>query len=109
MDQESAGLFEEFDESDRPPDTSGLSNRLTIRLARMQDVDELGRISADREGGDELTQSTAFKRAIEDDGSALGPFILVAETESVIIGFAKARYLSGEDGADLARFAREAP
>lgn len=100
MDRENAGLFEEFDEVDGAPDVSGLSGRFMIRPARIQDVDALGGISAEREGGDAQTHSAAFKRAIEDDRIGHSLLILVAELGSDITGFGKVQHISREPGAD---------
>ncbi len=100
MDRENAGLFEEFDEADRVPGAPGLPGRLMIRPARMQDVNALGCISAEREGGDAQTHSAAFKRVIEDDRIGHSPLVLVAEMGGDIMGFGKVRRLTGEPGAD---------
>jgi len=100
MEQETTRLFEEFDESARGPDESLSPGQLTIRQARVEDVGALGRLAADREGGDALTHGVAFKRAIEDDGSGRTSLVLVAELEDDIIGFGKVRYLGKEHGAD---------
>jgi len=100
MEHENTRFFEEFDESARGRDESTLSGQLRIRQARMDDVGALGRVSADREGGDALTHGAVFKRALEDDGSGRTSLILVAEVEDDIVGFGKVRYLTEEHGAD---------
>lgn len=99
MDQENSGFFAEFDEADRIPGALGLPNRLLIRPARLQDVEALGRISAEREGGDVQTQGAAFSRALEDDDFGHSLLVLVAEADGDIVGFGKTRYLSEGDGA----------
>lgn len=96
MDREAADLFEEFDEVGRAPDASSLRGRLIIRQARLQDADALGRLSAAREGGDAPAHSAVFMRAIKGEGMAHRPLILVAEMESDILGFGKARHLGEE-------------
>jgi GNAT superfamily N-acetyltransferase len=66
----------------------------------VRDVDSLGRISADREGGDALTHGAGFKRAIEGDEIGVTSLILVAEVGDDVIGFGKAQYLSEQRGTD---------
>ena len=100
MEQEIRRLFEKFSVVPRELEEPGLPGPLTIRPARMQNVDALGRISADREGGDAPTHSAAFKRAIEDDGTGRTSLMLVAEVEDDIIGFGKVRHLSGARADD---------
>ena len=100
MEHEITRLFEEFDESARGPEESRLLGQLRVRRARMDDVGALGRVSADREGGDALTHGAAFKRALEDDRIGRTSLILVAEVEDEIVGFGKVRYLTAEHGAD---------
>jgi ribosomal protein S18 acetylase RimI-like enzyme len=100
MEQEIRRLFERFNEAPRELGEPGLPGSLTIRPAGMQDVDALGRISANREGGDALTHSAAFMRAIEDDGTGRTSLTLVAEMEDDIIGFGKVRHLSGAHADD---------
>ncbi len=100
MEREIRRLFEKFNEVPRELDEPGLPGPLTIRPARTQDVDALGRISADREGGDAPTHSAAFKRAIEGDGTGRTSLVLVADVEDDIIGFGKVRYLSGARADD---------
>lgn len=100
MEQETTRLFEEFDESARGPHELLLPGQLTIRQVRMGDVGALGRISAEREGGDAQAHGAAFGRAIEDDGSGRTSLILVAELDSDIVGFGKVRYLGKEHRAD---------
>lgn len=95
MEQEIRRLFAKFDEVPRELDEPRLPGPLTLRPARTQDVDALGRISADREGGDAPTHSAVFRRAIEGDGAGRTSLTLVAEAEDDIIGFGKVRYLSG--------------
>ena len=100
MEQETRRLFEKFSVVPREPSRPGLPGPLTVRPAEMQDVDALGRISADREGGDAPTHSAMFKRAIEDDGTCCTSFALVAEVEGDIIGFGKVRHLNGARADD---------
>ena len=99
MDRENAGLFEEFDESAGGPPRAELPGELTVRPARMGDIDALGRISAEREGGEAHEHAAAFRRALEYRGIRRRLLILVAELSGDVIGFGKARYLNGEDGA----------
>ena len=94
MEQEIGRLFEKFNEVPRESDQSSLPGPLTIRPARMQDVGVLGRISADREGGDAPAHCAVFKRAIEGDGIGRTSLVLVAAVEDDIIGFGKVRHLS---------------
>ena len=101
MDQENASLFEQFVESGNTPDSSCLLGQLVVRPARMQDVEALGRISADREGGDAQAHSAAFRRSLEDGGAGHRRLTLVAELERDVIGFGKVRYLSEEHGAGV--------
>lgn len=91
-------LFEEFDDTTRSPDKTSLPCRLLIRQARVHDAGAIGRISADREGGDVPSHAAAFRRAIEEDAFGRTSIVLVAEMEDDIIGFGKVRYLSGEYG-----------
>ena len=101
MDQKTANLFEEFNEAARVDITPGLSDGLTIRPAQMCDVGALGRISADREGGDSREHSAGFRRALEDEAAGRSFVILVAEFDGEIIGFGKARYLDKERGTGV--------
>jgi len=102
MEQETGPLFEKFNEVPRESDESNLPGPLTIRPARMKDVGVLGRISADREGGDALANCVVFKRAIKGDGIGCTSLVLVAAVEDDIIGFGKVRHLSearADDGS----------
>ena len=102
MEREIGRLFEKFNEAPRELDESGLLGPVTIRPARMQDVGVLGRISADREGGDVPAHCAAFKRAIEGDGIGRTSLVLVAAVDDDVIGFGKVRHLSearADDGS----------
>ena len=94
MEQEIRRLFEEFSEIPRELDGSSLPGPLRIRRARMQDVDALGSVSVDREGGDTPAHSAVFRRALESDGIGRTLLVLVAEVEDSVIGFGKVRHLS---------------
>ena len=110
MEQEIGRLFEKFNEVPRQSDQSSLPGLLTIRPARMQDVGVLGRISADREGGDALAHCAVFKCAIEGDGVGRTSLVLVAAAEDDIIGFGKVRHLSearADDGGQADQDADE--
>jgi len=101
MDPENAGLFEEFDEAPRGPAAPDLLGELTIRPAQMRDIDALGRISAERQGGDAHEHVAMFRGALEDNQAGRSMIILVAELGSDVIGFGKARYLDEEHGAGV--------
>jgi aminoglycoside 6'-N-acetyltransferase I len=101
MDRENAGLFERFDESGSLSGSSGLLAELAIRPAREEDTDALGRISADREGGDVQAHRATFRRSLENPEAGRSRLILVAELGSDIVGFGKVRYVSEEHGAGV--------
>ncbi len=101
MDRENAGLFEKFDEPGSLPDSAGPLAELVIRPAREDDADALGRISADREGGDVQAHCATFRRSLEDPEAGRSRLTLVAELGSDIVGFGKVRYLSEDHGAGV--------
>jgi ribosomal protein S18 acetylase RimI-like enzyme len=96
MEQESRGLLEQFDEAARDPDRSLLAE-VAVRPAQIRDVDALGRISADREGGDAEEHTEAFRRALQDGEAGRSLLVLVAEFDGNVIGFGRARYLGEGD------------
>jgi len=96
MASEPAGMFEEFDESGRRPDSSDLLRALVVRPARPEDADEIGRISAAREGGDVEEHRVAVRRLLEDSRGDRSRLVLVATLGDRVIGFGKARYLRSE-------------
>jgi ribosomal protein S18 acetylase RimI-like enzyme len=99
MDPDGGPLFAEFDETTRRSTTGDLPGELTVRPARAHDTDALGRISAEREGGEADEHAAAFRRALEDDEAGHGLKVLVAELNGDVIGFGKTRYLDEERGA----------
>jgi ribosomal protein S18 acetylase RimI-like enzyme len=98
MGQGNARMFEEFDESGRERASGDLLDQVTIRPAQVDDMGAVGRISAEREGGDALEHSAGFRRSLDDGGFGRTHMVLVAEFEGEIIGFGKARCLGKEHG-----------
>ncbi len=99
MDHDSARLFEPLDED---PDRSGecsLPGPLTIRRAAPADAESLGRLSAEREGGNAPAHAAAIMRALESDEIGHTSLVLVAEVEHGILGFGKVKRL-GQARAD---------
>ena len=101
MDREDARLFEKFDELGGLSDSAGLPAGLAIRPAREEDTDALGRISADREGGDVQTHCATFRRSLESPEAGRSRLVLVAVSANDIVGFGKVRYLSEDGGAGV--------
>jgi len=93
-----AGMFEEFDESGKHPDSSDLLGVLVVRQASLEDADEIGRISAAREGEDPEEHRAAVRRSLEDSRGDRSRLVLVATLGDRIIGFGKARHLKSEEG-----------
>lgn len=98
MEDEITRLFQEPDEAPPTRTESDMPGPLLIRRARTQDVDALGRLSADREGGDASRHAAAFKRALEGDDVDRTSIILVAEVDREIAGFGKVRFLNESRG-----------
>jgi aminoglycoside 6'-N-acetyltransferase I len=93
---DSARLFEELDDD---PDRSGDARPLgplTVRYAISEDAEAMGRLSADREGGDAAAHVAGCRRAIERCRMGRTSLVLVAESEHGIIGFGKVKHLSEE-------------
>lgn len=86
-------LFEEYKiipESERPTELTDL----IIRPAVIDDAKELGRITAEREGGDPDEHARRLERAITEWSKSSQGIILVAVYESELIGFGKIRYFT---------------
>jgi ribosomal protein S18 acetylase RimI-like enzyme len=96
-------LFEQFDDKARRSSDSTALDSLIIRHARLDDAGDLGRIFADREGGDPARHAAAFSAAIAGDDIGHTLLILVAKAAPGIIGYGKARYRDESPEPDGAR------
>lgn len=105
MDRGDAGFFEEFDESGNSPSSSDLLAEIVVREAVVEDADAIGRISAEREGGDTQTHCAAVRRLLEDLGNDRSRLVLVSELGGRVIGFGKVRAIGGQPKVEL----RETP
>jgi ribosomal protein S18 acetylase RimI-like enzyme len=65
---------------------------LIIRPARAGDWATLGRIAADRDGGDPAARASALKRFLRAAGEGRS-LLLVAERDGAVVGFGKCRYI----------------
>jgi ribosomal protein S18 acetylase RimI-like enzyme len=65
---------------------------LIIRPPRAGDYETLGRIAADRDGGDPAAHASALERFPHDAGEGRS-LLLVAEREGATVGFGKCRYI----------------
>lgn len=93
MSDESSHLFEEFRDAPSEGEHCRPAAPVGIREARASDAERLGRLAAEREGGDAADRIAGFRRALErQDVRAI---VLVAEAEDLVIGFGKARLLAG--------------
>jgi ribosomal protein S18 acetylase RimI-like enzyme len=106
MEDEADRLFEELDEDCHRTGGPDLHASLTVRPATSQDAEPLGRLSAEREGGDAGEHRAAFTRAIESDEHGRSSLVLVAEVEGDVVGFGKARHL-GESRSEQGDVAPE--
>jgi aminoglycoside 6'-N-acetyltransferase I len=68
-----------------------------IRQACDEDADQLGDISARREGLNARDQTEAFNRMISHPSAGKTSLVLVAEIDGDVVGFAKLRYLRKEE------------
>jgi len=98
-------LFEEFDKSGSPSNSSDLLAELVVREAVVEDADAIGRISAEREGGDTQTHCAAVRQSLEDLGNDRSRLVLVAEFGRRVVGFGKARSIGERPKVEL----RETP
>ena len=98
MKQENARLFEEFDDSPGAHGSEGLSGELRVRPATIGDIDAVGRISAEREGGVVREHIEGFRRELEVGRTLQTAMVFVAELDGQVIGYGRTGYLDKEHG-----------
>ena len=99
MDQENAGLFEQYDDSPGARGQRSLPGELSVRPATPDDAEAIGRISAEREGGVVSEHSQGFIRELRDTVARGSSMVLVAEAGGEVIGFGRARHFDKESGS----------